>query len=83
MAARKLKANSAAIVIGSTIHIYNVSKDEFLQNKKWVNHEACHLQQFKKYGSFLFIIRYLWESTLNGYHNNKYEREARTAENGQ
>ena len=81
MAAKKLKADNCAIVLGSTIHLYNTSKSEFLQNKKWVLHEECHIAQFKKYGFLNFICRYLWESMQNGYEQNKYEIEARDAEN--
>jgi hypothetical protein len=80
LAARKLKSKNVAIVIGSTIHLYNVSRQKFLQNEKWVKHEVCHLQQFKKHGNFIFVLKYLWESFKNGYQNNKYEIEARKAE---
>ena len=80
LAAKKLQSENAAIVIGSTIHLYNVSRQKFLQNEKWVRHEICHLQQFKKHGRFIFIIKYLWESIRHGYYNNKYEIEARKAE---
>jgi hypothetical protein len=80
LAARKLKSKNVAIVIGSTIHLYNVSRQKFLQNEKWVKHEVCHLQQFKKHGNFIFVLKYLWESFKNGYQNNKYEIEARNAE---
>jgi hypothetical protein len=79
-AAKKLRSENVAIVLGSTIHLYNVSKQKFLQNKKWVKHEMCHLEQFKKYGFFNFIVMYLWESARKGYYNNKYEIEARMAE---
>jgi len=80
MAARKLKSKNVAIVIGDTIHLYNVSRQQFLQNAKWVKHEVCHLRQFKKHGYFTFIVKYLWESMRHGYHQNKYEKEARRAE---
>lgn len=80
LAARKLNSKNVAIVIGSTIHLYNVSRQKFLQNEKWVKHEVCHLQQFKKHGNFIFVLKYLWESFKNGYQNNKYEIEARKAE---
>ena len=80
LAAKKLRSKNVAIVLGSTIHLYNVSKQEFLQNKKWVKHEMTHLEQFKRYGFFSFIVMYLWESTRKGYYNNKYEIEARMAE---
>ncbi|MEO8860484.1 MAG: DUF4157 domain-containing protein [Ginsengibacter sp.] len=80
LAARKLKSENVAIVIGSTIHLYNVSRQQFLQNEKWVKHEVCHLQQFKKHGKIIFIIKYLWENIQHGYYNNKYEVAARNAE---
>jgi hypothetical protein len=41
----------------------------------------CHLQQFKKYGFFNFIFKYLFEGIKVGYYNNKFETEAREAEN--
>lgn len=81
IAAWKLKSHSVAIVIGSTIHLWNSSKDDFLRNEKWLKHELCHIRQFKQYGYFTFIVKYLWESLRNGYYNNKYELEARQAEN--
>ena len=80
LAAKKLKSKNVAIVIGSTIHLYNVPKHQFLQNEKWVKHEVCHLKQFQKHGNFIFILKYLWESLQHGYHQNKYEKEARRAE---
>jgi hypothetical protein len=80
LAAKKLQTQNVAIVLGKTIHLYNVTKEQFLQNEKWVKHEACHLQQFKKHGFFIFILMYLWESLKKGHHNNKYEIEARNAE---
>lgn len=81
IAARKLQSGNVAIVLGKTIHLHHVSKNEFLRNEKWVKHEMCHLQQFKKYGFFSFIFRYLLESFKVGYFQNKYEAEARDAEN--
>jgi hypothetical protein len=80
VAAKKLQSKNVAIVIGSTIHLHNMTKQQFLQNEKWVKHEVCHLQQFKKHGRFIFILKYLWESIKHGYYNNKYETEARKAE---
>ena len=81
IAAWKLKSGSIAIVIGKTIHLYQVSKEDFLKDTKWVKHEMCHVNQFKKHGLLSFIIMYLWESIKQGYYNNKYEVEARNAEN--
>jgi hypothetical protein len=80
IAAKKLRSNSVAMVLGNTIHLHNTSKEAFLQNKKWLKHELCHIQQFKQHGYGGFIVKYLWESMKKGYYNNKYEAEARAAE---
>ena len=80
LAAIKLSAHRMAIVIGRTIHLYNTSKQDFLKDEKWVKHELCHIQQYQQYGLFIFLIKYLWESVKHGYHNNKFEIEAREAE---
>ena len=80
IAAFKLGTKSVAIVMGKTVHLHNTSKSAFLQNKRWVKHELCHIRQFQQHGYWLFIIKYLWESIRNGYYNNKYEVEARAAE---
>ncbi len=79
-AAWKLDASRVAIVIGNTIHLHRTSVKEFLANEKWVRHELCHIQQFREYGFVNFIMRYLWESLRKGYFNNRYEIEARKAE---
>jgi hypothetical protein len=80
IAAWKMSASGLAIVIGKTIHLHNTSKDEFLKNERWVKHELCHIEQFRRYGFFRFIVLYLIESARNGYYKNKYEIEARHAE---
>ena len=81
IATKKLRSTNVAMVLGKTIHLYGVSKTEFLQDEKWVKHELCHIKQFKQYGYFLFVVKYLWESLKKGYYNNKFEVEARAAEN--
>ncbi len=81
LAAKKLHAGNVAIVIGRTIHLYNVTKQELLKNEKWLKHELCHIKQFQQYGFITFIAKYLWESINKGYFNNKFEVEARRAEN--
>ena len=80
IAAKKLRCDSVAIVIGKTIHLHNSSKENFLNNKRWLKHELCHVEQYRRYGKINFIARYLWESVLKGYHNNRFEVEARRAE---
>ena len=79
-AAWKMGSNNAAMVMGTTIHLHNVSKAEFLDNTRWVKHEMCHIKQFQKEGTIIFITKYLWESIKNGYTNNRFEKEARAAE---
>jgi hypothetical protein len=80
IASKRLKQPQMAIALGNTIYLHNTTKQEFLQNEKWVRHELKHVQQFRGHGYFVFILKYLWESICNGYHNNKYEIEARNAE---
>lgn len=80
IAAWKLSAARVAIVLGSRIYLCNVTKAEFLQNEAWLRHELCHVAQFKRYGFLPFIARYLWQSLRHGYYKNKYEVEARAAE---
>ena len=81
LAARIMKADQLAIVVGKTIHLHRTTKADFLSNTRWVNHEMAHIRQFARYGFFAFVVRYLWESLRSGYWNNKYEVEARAAEN--
>ena len=80
LAAKKLRSQRVAIVIGKTIHLYNTPKEDFLLDEKWVKHELCHVKQFQQNGYLFFIAKYLWESIKHGYRNNKYEIEARKAE---
>jgi len=80
IAAKKLKSSTVAIVIGNTIHLHNTTKSDFLLNERWVKHELCHIAQYKQYGTFNFIIMYLWETLKKGYYKNKFEEAARRAE---
>jgi hypothetical protein len=82
IAARKLKCQTVAAVLGDTIHLWNVSREEFLQRTAWVVHEVEHVRQFRRYGVVRFSLLYLWESARKGYHNNRFEVEARVAEAG-
>jgi hypothetical protein len=81
LASKKLRSYRVAIVIGKTIHLHNTLKQHFLNDEKWVKHELCHIRQFKQNGYVIFILKYLLESIKHGYFNNKYEVEAREAEN--
>lgn len=80
IAAWKLSSRQVAIVIGRTIHLHNTSRTEFLKNERWLRHELCHIEQFRRYGFTKFILLYVWESIRKGYWQNKYEVEARQAE---
>lgn len=80
LAALKLKEPKIAMVLGSKILLFGVSKSEFLASEKWVKHEMAHVRQFKHHGFLPFIGKYLVESLRKGYYNNKYEVEARAAE---
>lgn len=80
LAAYKMKWSSAAIVMGKTIHLWNVSKTDFLQNEQWVLHELEHVRQYRNCGFISFILQYLWQSFRYGYYHNRFEVEARRAE---
>ena len=80
IAAIKLGSKSVAMVLGKTIHLHNTTKANFLQDERWVKHELCHIKQFKDHGYVGFIIKYLWENKKKGYYNNRFEVEARKAE---
>ncbi|MEP6712639.1 MAG: DUF4157 domain-containing protein [Ferruginibacter sp.] len=81
IAARKLKTGKVAMVLGRTIHLHNTSAKDFLQDRSWLKHELCHIEQFRRFGFFMFLIKYLYQSIRHGYYYNKYEIEAREAEN--
>ena len=80
IAAKKLSSTNVAMVLGKTIHLFGVSKTDFLQDEKWLKHELCHIRQFKQYGYLNVVVKYLWESLRKGYYNNRFEVEARKAE---
>ena len=82
MAASYMKADAIAIVFGQTIHLHGVSADEFLKNTSWVRHELAHVAQYKKFGYYGFLLRYLWYWMRCGYYNNPLEIAAREAEKG-
>jgi hypothetical protein len=82
IAAKKLKANSIAMVIGNTIHLHNVSRKIFLEDERWVKHEMAHIDQYRRYGLVRFLLLYTWYSIKYGYRNNLFEIEAREKEKG-
>lgn len=80
LAAIKLGVDSVALTLGRTIHLHNTGKQEFLSDARWVRHELAHIGQFRRYGFFRFIVLYLAESLRRGYYHNRFEVEARKAE---
>jgi len=72
-----LKSSNVAMVLGKTIHLSGVSRDDFMEDPGWLAHELCHIRQFREHGFFRFLWLYLKESWRVGYYNNKYEVEAR------
>lgn len=80
IAAWKLGSQQVAMVLGNTIHLHGVTAQLFLQDARWVRHELCHVQQYRRLGTLRFLVLYVWESIRHGYHNNRFEREAREAE---
>lgn len=80
IAAAKMRSANVAIVFGSTIHLHNTTKEEFLNDKEWVCHELKHVEQYKQHGSVGFIFKYLFDWIKKGYYNNKFEVEARKSE---
>jgi hypothetical protein len=80
LAARRLGTVRVAVVLGHTIHLHAVSKEDFLRRKTWVCHELRHVVQYDELGTIGFLYRYLLESLRTGYHNNRFEIEARASE---
>ncbi|MCM5529485.1 DUF4157 domain-containing protein [Parasegetibacter sp. NRK P23] len=80
IAAAFRKEPRIAMVLGNTIHLYGVTEGAFRANTRWVRHEMAHIRQFRQYGTAGFILRYVWEWIKHGYTNNRFEVEARAAE---
>lgn len=45
-------------------------------------HERVHWEQYRCHGRIWFVVLYLVETFRNGFRNNRFEVEARRAENG-
>lgn len=80
IAAKNLHSPDVAMVLGNTIHLHGVSAQDFLQQKSWLCHELKHVEQYKRYGFLLFILKYCWDCLRYGYQNCPLETEARKAE---
>lgn len=81
IAARVLHEKCMAVTIGRTIYLWNAEKEELLKNRRWLQHELVHVEQYKQKGFLKFLLLYLWESLKHGYQKNKFEVEARAKEN--
>ncbi|UOQ75713.1 hypothetical protein MUN84_13735 [Hymenobacter sp. 5516J-16] len=79
LARLKLGAPNVAMVLGSSIHLSGVSRDQFLRDPFWVAHEMEHIQQFEQYGRLGFLARYLRDWVRYGYYNIPFEVAAREA----
>lgn len=80
LAGLKLRTKAIAMVLGHCIHLYGVSKEEFLSNKRWLRHELKHIEQYERLGFIRFIITYLWQTVRVEYYRCGLECEAREAE---
>ncbi len=80
IAAWKLKGHGAALVFGSTIYLYNVSRKDFLDDEAWVRHELKHIEQYQQLGKLPFLWFYFIEWIQKGYYKNRFEVAARNAE---
>ncbi|RFS22605.1 DUF4157 domain-containing protein [Chitinophaga silvatica] len=80
VAARSLRVQSVAVVVGRTIYLHGASRERFLSDISWMRHEACHIKQYQQYGKIGFLWRYLAEYLQKGYYNNSLEAAARAAE---
>jgi len=49
-------------------------------NKRLINHETIHWEQWKREGTLPYALNYISEAIKNGYDKNKYEIEARYEE---
>jgi hypothetical protein len=80
IAAFNLGNKRVAMVWGTTILLFNTTKQEFLADKQWVLHELKHVVQAHKIGKLRFLWRYFVLSFKYGYINHPYEVDARRHE---
>lgn len=79
LARLKLGQGNVAMVLGKTIHLSGVTREQFLREPSWVAHEMCHIRQVQERGLLRFLWEYLVESARVGYYANRFEVEAREA----
>ena len=83
LAAWKMGWHRVALVLGNTIHLHNITRIEFGMDRRLMNHELKHVEQYRRLGLARFLILYGWYTLRFGYYNNPLEVEARLAENGE
>ena len=64
-----------AITLASHVLTREASLDDSVLRHEWV-----HVEQWRRYGFFGFLGRYLWYHFKYGYQRNPFEIEARRAE---
>lgn len=79
LARLKLGAPTVAMVLGRSIHLSGVSREQFLRDPFWVAHEMEHIRQFEQHGRLGFLVRYLRDWARHGYYNIPFEVAAREA----
>lgn len=79
LARLKLRAPNVAMVLGNSIHLSGVTREQFLRDPFWVAHEMEHIRQFQQYGRLGFLARYLRDWMRHGYFNIPFEVAAREA----
>lgn len=72
---RSFKGKAVASTIGTTIHLHNITPEDFIENRAFLRHEIQHVIQYQTIR--FFALKYIWETLKRGYFNNKYEVEAR------
>ncbi|MFD2785905.1 hypothetical protein [Hymenobacter rubripertinctus] len=75
----KLGAGNVAMVLGRSIHLSGVTREEFLRDPFWVAHEMEHIRQYEQHGRLGFLVRYLLGWARHGYYHIPFEVEARAA----
>lgn len=81
LAARRMRSHNIAIVFGRVIHLYGVTRQQFLAETAWVRHEVCHVRQYQEHGFWRFLWLYVADWVRVGYYQNRFEKAARLAEN--
>lgn len=72
---RSFKNRAVASTIGKTIHLHNITPEDFVQRQAFLRHELQHAIQYQTIR--FFALKYIWQTLRHGYFNNPYEIEAR------